>query len=155
MREFFRGWRRKAGCVTLVMACVVAGMWMRSQERFDLLTIPTGSSSREVARSYKGRLYWFSYFESDPDYFDGWRSGWQSEYESVEGGHFDDWVVSVTGVTWSGFWGFEFAHHEHERVNYKVSVRSVPYSYIVFPLTLLSAYLLLSKPCKQTGADHG
>lgn len=24
MREFFNGWRRKAGCVTLIMACAVA-----------------------------------------------------------------------------------------------------------------------------------
>ena len=30
MREFFHGWRRKLGCVTLVMACVLLGMWGRS-----------------------------------------------------------------------------------------------------------------------------
>ena len=147
MDEFFKGWRRKVGCVALVMACVLMGMWVRSQERFDLLTISAGSTSREVVRSYKGRLYWFSYFDCDPDYFDGWRSGWQSEYEP-EDGHFDDWVISVTGVTWSALWGFEFAHHEHERVNYKISVRSAPYSHFILPPTLLSAYLLLWKPRK-------
>jgi hypothetical protein len=31
MREFFRGWRRKAGLVTLVMACAVMAMWARSR----------------------------------------------------------------------------------------------------------------------------
>ena len=31
MQEFFKGWRRKAGCVALVMACVAMGMWLRSQ----------------------------------------------------------------------------------------------------------------------------
>ena len=137
----------------LVMACVLTGMWVRSQERFDLLTIPTGSTSREVVRSYKGRLYWFSYFECDPDYFGQWGSGWQSEYDSVDEGHFDDWVLSVSGVTWSAFLGFEFAHHEHERVNYKISVRSAPYSYFVLPLTLLSAYLLLWKPRKRASPN--
>jgi hypothetical protein len=30
MREFFRGWRRKLGCVTLGLACVVTVFWLRS-----------------------------------------------------------------------------------------------------------------------------
>lgn len=29
MREFFHGWRRKAGCVTLVMALVFTAGWIR------------------------------------------------------------------------------------------------------------------------------
>lgn len=32
MREFFRGWRRKVGCVALVLACGFATGWMRSYE---------------------------------------------------------------------------------------------------------------------------
>ena len=30
MKDFFHGWRRKAGCVTLVMALAVTGAWVRS-----------------------------------------------------------------------------------------------------------------------------
>jgi hypothetical protein len=30
MREIFRGWRRKIGCVMLVMTCVVTISWVRS-----------------------------------------------------------------------------------------------------------------------------
>src|SRR5580698_5128736 len=30
MREFFRGWKRKVGVVTLLMACVLTVGWMRS-----------------------------------------------------------------------------------------------------------------------------
>jgi len=30
MGDFFKGWRRKAGCVTLVMACTFAAAWVRS-----------------------------------------------------------------------------------------------------------------------------
>ena len=30
MGDFFKGWQRKTGCVALMMACVVAGMWFRS-----------------------------------------------------------------------------------------------------------------------------
>ena len=39
MREFFRGWRRKAGTVTLVMACVLSLLWYRSQFFGDRLTV--------------------------------------------------------------------------------------------------------------------
>jgi hypothetical protein len=30
MREFFRGWKRKVGCVTLGLACASAAIWLRS-----------------------------------------------------------------------------------------------------------------------------
>lgn len=30
MGDFFRGWRRKLGVVTLAMACVLASAWLRS-----------------------------------------------------------------------------------------------------------------------------
>lgn len=35
MPEFFRGWRRKVGCVALVMACLVAIAWIRSMAVAD------------------------------------------------------------------------------------------------------------------------
>jgi hypothetical protein len=37
--EFFTGWRRKAGCVTLAMALVLTVGWMRSRSYQDLLWI--------------------------------------------------------------------------------------------------------------------
>lgn len=40
MNEFFRSWRRKIGCVTLVMACVVMGWRFRSDVRPDFVAIP-------------------------------------------------------------------------------------------------------------------
>ena len=30
MNEVFRGWKRKVGVVTLVLACVFMGLWLRS-----------------------------------------------------------------------------------------------------------------------------
>ena len=36
MREFFRGWRRKVGCVTLVMACALALNWAASYSTVNL-----------------------------------------------------------------------------------------------------------------------
>ena len=39
MGEFFKGWRRKTGCVTLVMACVLAVMWIRNTVASDLFLV--------------------------------------------------------------------------------------------------------------------
>ena len=40
MREVFQGWRRKTGCVTLLMALAVLAAWGRSQISADTITIP-------------------------------------------------------------------------------------------------------------------
>jgi len=77
MGEFFKGWRRKIGVVTLVLACVFAVDWMRL-----------------------------------------------ADYSVKEGRTSDvPWLPTVM----------------HPQLG-------VPYGWIVLPLTLLSGYLLLSKP---------
>ena len=43
--NFFHGWRRKLGVVTLVLACVFMGGWMRSQFQFDDLELPAGTAA--------------------------------------------------------------------------------------------------------------
>jgi len=40
MREFFRGWRRKVGVMTLLMACVFMGGWLRSLITTDSVDLP-------------------------------------------------------------------------------------------------------------------
>jgi len=40
MREFLRGWKRKAGCATLVTSLVLMGIWMRSQLQLDVVVVP-------------------------------------------------------------------------------------------------------------------
>ena len=37
MGEFFKGWRRKVGVLTLLIACVFAAGWIRSPPRFELI----------------------------------------------------------------------------------------------------------------------
>ena len=39
MGEFFKPWRRKLGIVTLVLACVFMGGWVRSYSAHDALNI--------------------------------------------------------------------------------------------------------------------
>lgn len=54
MREFFKGWRRKVGLVTLVMALVFTGGWLRSRFFEDSVIIPRSSSSWRVASNQYG-----------------------------------------------------------------------------------------------------
>lgn len=61
MHEFFRGWRHKVGCVTLVMACVMAGLWVRSYLADDHIWV--GTPYRRLAvLSQEGNFSW----ESNP-----------------------------------------------------------------------------------------
>jgi len=41
MGDYFKGWRRKCGLLTLMMACVAMGGWVRSRDTFDELQINT------------------------------------------------------------------------------------------------------------------
>jgi len=45
MREFFRGWRRKIGVATLLMALVLMGGWVRSLYVVDTVTVTVNEST--------------------------------------------------------------------------------------------------------------
>ncbi len=57
MREFFRGWRRKVGCVTLVMACGLMGLWIRSGLMAEEFETPIPLGPRFVSRD-SNLEYW-------------------------------------------------------------------------------------------------
>jgi len=138
MGDYFKPWRRKIGVVTLVMACVFAAGWVRSltfveavdwqiyqsgvilgsiDSHFGLFVVEDGKSNR------------FSYPE------------WGTvEFRTVEE------LVSEGGTPvwhWQRF-GFHVAAIFDRYSVYGLIL--APYWSIVIPLTLLSAYLLLSKP---------
>lgn len=43
MRDFFSSWKRKAGCVTLGMVCVLSCEWVRSTSIVDRIWFPSGT----------------------------------------------------------------------------------------------------------------
>ena len=56
MRELFRGWRRKVGLATLVMACLLMGAWARSYAvRDQIVPIPLFGFG-QMLRSEAGHL---------------------------------------------------------------------------------------------------
>lgn len=57
MREFFQGWPRKIGCLTLVVACLLGELWFRSIYVSDRITIgrySVVSGSGSFSAGHKG-----------------------------------------------------------------------------------------------------
>ena len=42
MAAFFHGWRRKTGCVTLMMALLLMALWVRSDWQVDVVQTRVG-----------------------------------------------------------------------------------------------------------------
>ena len=133
MREFFRGWRRKIGVVTLLMACMFAAGWVGS-------LIMADDEIRGL--SFGGEPH-FQYFDLalmrgvilviTPDDHD-----WKFDFSQIE-------VVNISkdvlDVHWS--WHFCWLGWGKNQWHYLLAI---PFWSIVIPLTLLSVWLLLSKP---------
>lgn len=148
MQELFRGWKRKVGVVTLVMACVSAAGWMRSTDVADAIFIPTGEESTgndttDVIWSSNSRIAWGRFLQS---VWNGDSRSIRIESNELLGGHllgvppfFNDndteWDLSVCGFGIGS-----------SRTTPMTSMWVISYWSIVPPLTLLSAWLLLSKP---------
>jgi hypothetical protein len=116
MREFFRGWQRKVGVATLMVACMLMIVWMRSYVVRFSRTVPSNDTATSYVVSSNGYFMWV-HFESGPYPFQGF-----SQADFPDGSHIGG---NGTGP---------------------ITCRYVPYCSIVLPMTLLSAYLLLSKP---------
>lgn len=131
MGEFFKGRRRKAGLVMLAMACVLMVGWVRSLFDADQLSIPS-KEARYFVESSMGelRVYRFpAVFAYNPTHSNSdMHSTW-----SLPG------IEAWTGTVYS--------------LTDPVDKPWIPFDLIVFrywvltwPLTLLSAWLILVKP---------
>ena len=60
MREFFQGWRRKVGVATLLLACLLMFVWLRSYRNRDTLQFYAGHQHVYLLVSDRSWLYWQS-----------------------------------------------------------------------------------------------
>jgi hypothetical protein len=161
MREFFRGWRRKVGVGTLVMACLLMGIWIRCPLNIDSIEIEIGSSIVTLASNQHG--VWF--VKSDlpdsqyyPSRLRGRSNGFtlpgrRRAFSDDPFGHLRDWDwESHSRSVWHGF---HFARYcKKNPINgMHLSFSIVPHWTIILPLTLLSAYLILWKPRTKVERD--
>ena len=131
--EFFKGWRRKAGLVTLAMACLLAVGWMRSYVVEDRLAFTNGDF-RHAISSFQGNVGWDHWLNSPPVDGFGWSSGWRNLNAPI----------SPRPTYYRAPPGSPLGQLQFES-------RAVPYWPFVVPLTPLSAWLILGKPRKAKG----
>jgi len=131
MREFFRGWRRKSGVVTLLLALVLTGGWIRSLSIADIVTFSIPAFGRTYSmRSVKGRAEWYI-FSGEPHLH---RLRWMSQLSS----NFPLLVANEERHLRGNQRAFQ--------IPFRVLSLVTPYVAFITPLTLISAFLLLSKP---------
>ena len=144
MREFFHGWRRKAGCVALAVACLIFGMWTRGYARCDSVDYHSKYSASTVTLG-QGGVSWRRWTPSNSGHLSERSGQWDIDsYDATPRG--DVGELSTHGaVVWRWNWnGLDFGESSHSSgwfLHYRI-----PYWCLVLPLTLLSAYLILWKP---------
>lgn len=127
MREFFRGWRRKTGCLLLLMASALLSAWLRSYAVADGAWIPIDRDTQMEIISCNGVACCQSYAVVD---FNG------SPEPSAK------------------FPSFPKANPGYETLLFvirteSVSMWRVEYWSVVLPLLALSAWLLIWVPRKR------
>ena len=148
MGEFFNRWRRKFGLVTLVMACVFAGGWVRSVTIYEDATFLMSSKSQLFIESGDGIFSFGRLLAHDPEYFSTQpKTDWHrfAPHQHIrEGWESLRWYWRFSNVGIGG-------HHSGVAPQIDDLLLVVmPYWAITVPLTLISLWLLLSKPRTST-----
>jgi hypothetical protein len=154
MGDFFKGWRRKIGVVTLGLACVFMAGWLRSATIRDDVMI-AGENVRHALASSTGLLRWARHTGiKNTDQKNDARQILNAGRPLIEWNSAGDFQKDDNDSFWKhctnewrhGWGGFDFGAGTHKRWNCHIERWAIPYWSIVIPLTLLSAWLLLSKP---------
>ena len=138
MGEFLRGRRRKTGLVTLVMACVFMGGWMRSGSVSEFFIVKFVPDYAYVFGSHHGVLTWA-----------GRGSDGTEKFYSI----LPSSIQLMSGLRFLRCWrffGIESAEAIVEQNGITIAYWNIPYWSVVIPLTAISGFLLLSKPRKST-----
>ena len=160
MGEFFKGWRRKAGLVTLAMALVLTGAWIRTYAIKDVITIPLTPSIHYVISSRAGVMWRsdFYSFSSDGEFQENLnQKGIGLEWQSADASKFPLWLttdIEPFSLHWFLSGGGFFIGADSWWTEDQILIKRwlISYSLLVLPLTLLSAWLILVKPRKAKAA---
>lgn len=148
MREFFKGWRRKVGCVTLVMACAVFVVWMRSDSIEDRVSFASGMSVHDFL-SRSGTIQWHTSTRSGTIPWHTGTSGWSTKALTVSDNQVYQRDPEFFKTNWSReCLGIIACETRSKFSGLTARVWIAPYWMAALPPTLLSAFLFLWKPRK-------
>ena len=132
MGEFFRGWRRKMGCATLVMASIFTAGWIRCQTIAEIGSIVIGEKRLFVLSVNDKVIFGITQEGKNPH-----PGGWDAEPAS--GSRFARIFRPNVDLR---LFGAGLATYSHGEAFGRIDL-SFPYAMIVIPLILISAILLL------------
>jgi len=145
LTRFFHGWRRRIGVVTLVMALVFMVGWVRSLDISDEISTDFNNSAYNIT-SQRGVLEFSRVNRGDFGRFMHLES--QKMDTPEDWGGPSCWDPDIYDVKWRFSFGpFDFGYAIVNGQN--CDIYGFQYWSIVIPFSLLSAYLLLSKPRKS------
>jgi hypothetical protein len=166
MREFFKGWRRKVGVVTLAMACVLMVGWVRSINGvaigIDRFRFPCGTLNWHEIASFRRGLLWervtLVHKSESPRVKPGTEPALFNEFSE---NLVQYQLPHLAGVEERGDERFEWRsqycgfdggelRRDHEMGVIRATFWIIPYYAIVIPLTVISAFLFLSTPRQST-----
>ncbi len=156
MGDFFHGWRRKTGCVMLVIACMATLAWVRSLVVADHFRCTMSTKHmRFVLATCPHYSVWMIVDDRDQSPqtpFVWWNSSFDFPNIFEQGQDFDFWWpwfgfgIGVSTIPESSAGG---------RFRGVTRIWAIPYWVIVCPATLLSACLLLSNAQKNKTNRYG
>ena len=165
MGEFFRGWRRKIGVLTLMMALVLWGGWIRSSGVEDTFRLSIRNTDHFVV-SRQGSVQWHSVEYPESPVYESQieRIGWESfslqpkpeqplslilgrgQHGETSPRAFPLYEHPLSLIVGRG----QYVEGQLEK-----SFWPIPYWSVITLLTLASALLLLTKPRKSTPKKTG
>lgn len=145
MRDFFKSWKRKAGCVALVLACGLLAGSMRTQFVVDEFRFGDWQDSASFLVNCGNSITWMrTHKQKQVSLAPKWTQG-PSRFHKPD---YVEWLLSGEWeADWKWCWlGFESGSLTRIRFGMTLTYWRVSYWSVILPLTLLSAYLLFSKP---------
>lgn len=147
MYDFFRGWRRKVGGVSLILACGLMVGWIRSGIKFDaasininhqmLIVVSAGSRIHLVRITHEEAQPFFSSVSDDLEETGGFTV-------NPQGSRTFDPKLLADNVNWTWRWG-DFEILDVTESDNSSRWLSIPYWICVFPLTALAALLIYGR----------
>ncbi len=148
MPPYFKPLRRKIGVVTLVTACVFSAGWVRSYRVQDTFVLEFGTGNSVELLSACKSLIFVSAIDQSPSKPPKLNFRW-----ITYGFASDQWYMQIDADNENMVASSKSAEFTSHQVILPIGVTThyfrafqVPYWSIVIPMTLLSAWLLLSRP---------
>jgi hypothetical protein len=150
MGGYFKPMRRRFGVLTLGLACLLMLGWIRSQIYTDSLTIHSKPRTFWLDSDQFGIEFVISHTVAHPSmkYMDDNPVIWSSREHSQETLTSTPTMLEVVHLdphfSFSGVHFGQYDFHSGSDINSLGTIIIIPYWVVIIPLTLLSAYLLLS-----------